>query len=151
MGVGAAAVIDDSVGRVLLVQRGPGQSGARLWCLPCGYVEWGEDVREAVAREALEEASVAVEIGDVVQVAVNRHDADRPTVGISFAAGLVGSHAEPQSGDDVAVGRFDPASSSAAGFPDRRIGTRGARRATLGLAAPCSGGYSWSAPRVPAG
>ena len=69
MGVGAAVVIQDAAGRVLLVQRGPGHFGAGLWCLPCGYVEWDEDVREAAAREALEEAGVEVEIGDVVHVA----------------------------------------------------------------------------------
>ena len=44
-------MIANPLGRVLLVQRGPGHTGAGLWCLPCGYVEWGEDVREA-ARHA---------------------------------------------------------------------------------------------------
>jgi hypothetical protein len=53
----------------------------------------------------LEEAGVAVEIGDVVQVAVNRHDPDRPTVGIWFAARLVTLQTEPHAGDDaIAVG-----------------------------------------------
>jgi len=118
MAVGAAAVIDGPAGRVLLVQRGPEQSGAGLWCLPCGYVEWGEDVREAAAREALEEAGVAVEIGDVVQVAVNRHDPDRPTVGIWFAARLLAPQTEPHAGDDaIAVGWFDPASPPPLAFP----------------------------------
>ena len=118
MGVGAAAVIDGPAGQVLLVQRGPEQSGAGLWCLPCGYVEWGEDVREAAARETLEEAGVAVEIGDVVQVAVNRHDPDRPTVGIWFAARLVTLQTEPHAGDDaIAVGWFDPANPPPLAFP----------------------------------
>jgi len=118
MGVGAAAVIRDSSGRVLLVQRGAGHFGAGLWCLPCGYVEWGEDVRDAAAREALEEAGVAVRIGDVVQVAVNRHDPDRPTVGIWFAARLIDPRAEPRAGDDaVAVGWYDPAEPPALAFP----------------------------------
>jgi len=118
MAVGAAVVINDPSGQVLLVQRGPGHFGAGLWCLPCGYVEWGEDVRDAAAREALEEAGVAVEIGDVVQVAVNRHDPDRPTVGIWFAARLVDPRAEPRAGDDaVAVGWFDPTRPPALAFP----------------------------------
>ena len=118
MGVGVAVVIDDPSGRVLLVQRGPGHFGAGLWCFPCGYIEWGEDVRTAAAREALEEAGVAVQIGDVVQVAVNRHDPDRPTVGIWFAARLVDPRADPRAGDDaVAVGWFDPTTPPALAFP----------------------------------
>src|SRR5207244_9230873 len=47
MGVGVAAVIDDDAGRVLLIERGPGHFGVGLWCLPCGYVDWGEDLRAA--------------------------------------------------------------------------------------------------------
>jgi ADP-ribose pyrophosphatase YjhB (NUDIX family) len=110
MGVGVAAVIEDASGRVLLVQRADGQFGAGLWCIPCGYVEWGEELRDAAVREALEEAGVGVELGDVVQVAVNRHDPDRPTVGIWFSARLADPRAEPRAGDDaVAVGWFDPA------------------------------------------
>jgi 8-oxo-dGTP diphosphatase len=118
MGVGAAVVVTDDAGRVLLVQRGPGHYGAGLWCLPCGYVEWDEDVREAAAREALEEAGVAVEIDDIVQVTVNRHEPDRPTVGIWFAAHLRDPAAPPVAGDDaVAAGWFDPAATPPLAFP----------------------------------
>ena len=118
MAVGVAVVAAGPSGRVLLVQRAPGHFGAGLWCLPCGYVEWGEDLRSAAAREALEEAGVMVEIGDVVQVAVNRHDPDRPTVGIWFAAHLVDPRAGPRAGDDaIAVGWFDPAIPPALAFP----------------------------------
>jgi ADP-ribose pyrophosphatase YjhB (NUDIX family) len=121
MGVGVAAVIQDAAGRVLLVQRIEGQFGAGLWCLPCGYLEWGEDVREAAAREALEEAGLAVEIGDVVQVAVNRHVPEQPTVGIWFSARLLDPDAEPCAGDDaVAVGWFDPATPPPLAFPTDR-------------------------------
>jgi len=75
-------------------------------------------VREAAAREALEEAGVAVEIGEVVHVATNRHEAERPTVGIWFAARMIDPRAEPQAGDDaVAAGWFDPAVPPPLAFP----------------------------------
>ena len=121
MGVGVAAVIENSEGEVLLVQRAHDQYGAGLWCLPCGYVEWDEDLRDAAAREALEEAGLAVEVGDVVQVTVNRHEPDRPTVGIWFSARLVDPRAEPRAGDDaIAVGWFDPAAPPPLAFPTDR-------------------------------
>jgi 8-oxo-dGTP diphosphatase len=118
MGVGAAVVIRNAAGRVLLVRRGPRHYGAGLWCLPCGYVEWNEDVHEAAAREALEEAGVVVELGEVVHVATNRHEPERPTVGIWFAARLVDPDAVPHAGDDAdAAGWFDPASPPPLAFP----------------------------------
>jgi 8-oxo-dGTP diphosphatase len=117
-GVGAAALIRDAAGRVLLVQRGPGHFGAGRWCVPCGYVEWGEDVRDAAVREAREEAGVDVVLGDVVQVASNFHDPARPTVGIWFAATLVDPDAEPVAGDDaVAAAWYDPAAPPPLAFP----------------------------------
>ena len=121
MGVGVAAVVRDAAGRVLLVQRTHGQFGAGQWCVPCGYVEWGEDLRAAAARETLEEAGVAVEIGDVLQVTVNRHDPERPTVGIWFSAWLLDPSMKPCAGDDAdAVGWFDPAAPPPLAFPTDR-------------------------------
>lgn len=118
MGVGAAVVIRDAAGRLLLVQRGPGQFGAGKWCFPCGFVEWGEDVRAAAAREAREEAGVDVVIGDVVHVETNLHEPRRPSVGVWFAAALADPGATPVAGDDaVAVGWFDPASPPPLAFP----------------------------------
>ena len=75
-------------------------------------------MREAAAREALEEAGVAVEIGEIVHVATNRHEPERPTVGIWFAARLIDPRTEPRGGDDaVAAGWFDPAAPPPLAFP----------------------------------
>ena len=121
-GVGAASVIRDANGRILLVQRGPEQFGAGRWCFPCGFVEWGEDVREAARREALEEAGIEVVIGDPIHVASNFHDPTKSTVGIWFAAQMVDPAAEPVAGDDaVAIGWFDPAVPPPLAFPNDAV------------------------------
>ncbi len=117
-GVGAAVVVQNARGEVLMVQRAPGMFAAGKWCLPCGYVEWGEDVRAAAAREALEEAGVAVEIGEVLQVLNNFHDPDKPTIGVWFAATLMDPNDVPVAGDDaVAVGWFHPTALPEIAFP----------------------------------
>jgi len=130
-GVGAACVLRDVAGRVLLVQRAPGQFGAGRWCFPCGFVEWGEEVRAAAAREAREEAGVEVAIGEPVQVTSNFHEPEKPTVGIWFAAMLADPAARPVAGDDaVAVGWFDPTAPPPLAFPtDAALLARLARRA----------------------
>lgn len=117
-GVGAAVVVQDPIGRVLLVKRSPRVWGGGKWCFPCGFVEWGEDVREAARRETLEEAGVVVTLGDVLQVASNFHQPEKPTIGVWFAAALVEPDAEPVAGDDaVEVGWFDPAAPPDLAFP----------------------------------
>ena len=118
MGVGAAVVIRNGQGRVLLVQRGAHQFGAGKWCFPCGFVEWGEDVRDAAAREALEEAGVEVRLGEVVQVSNNFHEPEKPTIGVWFVADLIDPDAVPVAGDDaVGVGWFDLLDPPTLAFP----------------------------------
>jgi 8-oxo-dGTP diphosphatase len=48
-------------GRLLLTRRAIEPSRG-LWTFPGGYVDWGEDVREAARRETREEAGLDVEI-----------------------------------------------------------------------------------------
>ena len=62
----AGTVIEDG-GRILLLRRAI--SPARgLWTFPGGYVDRGEPVAEAAAREAHEEAGVTVTVGELLGV-----------------------------------------------------------------------------------
>lgn len=103
--VGAAVVIRDGAGRVLMVKRAPGATRAGYWSIPAGFVDYGEEVREAAARELEEETGLVAEIGEVVNVASNFHDPAKLTVGVWFAGTVVGGRLEA-SDDAEEVGWF---------------------------------------------
>lgn len=64
--VGVGAIIVEN-GRVALIRRGrPPLEGE--WSIPGGAVELGETLREAVAREALEETELVVKAQDLLGV-----------------------------------------------------------------------------------
>lgn len=89
-GVGAAVVIRDDAGRILLVRRAPGATRPGLWSMPAGFVNYGEEIRAAAARELEEETGLIAEIGEPVHVASNFHDPAKLTVGIWFAGKVIG-------------------------------------------------------------
>ena len=63
----AAVIPVDDDGRVILLRRGF-DPGAGLWTFPGGFVELGESVADAAARETEEELGMAVALGAVVGV-----------------------------------------------------------------------------------
>jgi 8-oxo-dGTP diphosphatase len=92
--VGVAVFRDD---RLLLVRRRM-QPGRGLWSLPGGFLDLGADPREAAAREAVEEASVQVRVGDVLDVFANPPE-EGGAVFVLYAAAWVAG--EPVPGDDA--------------------------------------------------
>jgi len=86
--VGVAIIVMEE-GQILLGKRSRGLYKDH-WCIPCGYVEYHEEIREAAAREFFEETGLKVSIGDVYTAHSNFHNPDLHTVGIWFHASVTG-------------------------------------------------------------
>lgn len=112
--VGVAVVVLDGP-TILLGRRSRGPYGGK-WCIPCGYVEWDEDIRDAARREMAEETGLDIELGGVVAVHSNFHDRSKQTVGVWFGGRVVGGTLQP--GDDIdELGYFPLAQPPALAFP----------------------------------
>lgn len=93
-------------GEILLGRRSKTSTYPGLWCIPCGYVEYNEDVWEAVKREFLEETGLDVKPERVFTVLSNFHNPDLHTVGIWFCVSVTGGAVK--AGDDLDAVAFFP-------------------------------------------
>jgi len=112
--VGVAVIVLDQAGRILLGKRNSSYRG--LWCIPCGYVEYDEDVFDAALREFKEETSLEVKINRVFTVQSNFHNPEAHTVGIWFLAEVVSGQLKAQADLDEA-GYFELSSLPPLAFP----------------------------------
>lgn len=94
--VGVAAIIIKN-GGILLGKRNA--SYRDMWCIPCGYVEYYEDVREALVRETKEETNLDIKKETVFDVYSNVHNPAQHTVGVWFLVEEYSGTLKP--GDDI--------------------------------------------------
>lgn len=87
----AATCILERNGKVLLMRRAT-QPGMGLWCMPGGYVDRGEVVEEAAAREVLEETGLEVSVGHLVGLFSER---EHPVMVAAYAAREAGGRLKP--------------------------------------------------------
>lgn len=99
----AAGVVVEQEGRILLVRRNHEPAYGR-WSFPSGFVDAGETVEGAAAREVLEEAGVEVEIERLLGVYSR---AGHPVVFVAYGGVVRGG--EPTAGEEaLEVGLFEP-------------------------------------------
>ena len=110
--VPAAGVVMLQRGDVLLVRR-RFEPRAGAWCLPAGFMEYGESPERCAVRELREETGIAARLTGLHGVYAGFDDPRVRAVLILYAAERVGGRLKP--GDDALEARF---------FPLRRLPAR---------------------------
>lgn len=112
-------VVIPSEDGIVLIRRA-GDPFAGQWALPGGFVEVGETVEEAAAREAAEETGLAVELARLLGVYSDpERDPRGHNVSVAFLARAIGGDLAASS-DAAAVAVLDPGTVELA-FDHRRI------------------------------
>ena len=99
-------------GKVVMIRRGT-DIGYGLWGLPGGYVDRGEVVESAAAREVWEETGLEVEVGELLGL---NSESGNPVIVVVYSAEEIGGtlKAGPEALD---VGFFDLESLPELAFP----------------------------------
>jgi ADP-ribose pyrophosphatase YjhB (NUDIX family) len=105
--VPAAGVILDGRSGVLMVKR-KFAPAAGAWCLPAGFMEYGETPERCAVRELREETGIVARLVGLVGVYAGVDDPRARTVLILYAAERTGGRLKP--GDDAIEARYFPAS-----------------------------------------
>lgn len=101
--IGAVAVVQDALGRVLLVRQTYHRGGIR-WGAPGGWLSGREGPREAAAREAFEETGLRVRVGRVLDIDSGPYG----EVSLAFECQIVGDSGFRPSEETDEIGWFPP-------------------------------------------
>ncbi|QPC83463.1 NUDIX domain-containing protein [Phototrophicus methaneseepsis] len=110
IGVGVGAVVFNDAGQVFLAQRGEDSGNERgTWEFPGGRVEFGETLRDAVAREFLEEYGMVIEVGQLLGLDdhILPEEGQHWVAPTYLARHISGEPAILEAGKCVAIGWFD--------------------------------------------
>ena len=100
----AVAVVIEQEGKILLGLRAEGSRQPGKWSFPAGFVDRGERVEAAAAREIREETGI--QIGSLSLLELISSDGEPVVLVVYIATSFDG---KPQPGDDLAeLGWFDP-------------------------------------------
>lgn len=97
----AAVVFIEKDHRVLLVRRAINPERGK-WALPAGYIDDGEDPREAAIREVREETGLAIEITRLIDVQTGP-DSHGASIVIIYAARVLDGIARPLDDADAVL------------------------------------------------
>lgn len=82
-----ARITDDNKIEIIAEKRGPLVSATGRWCFPCGYLDYDEDLTDAVIREVQEETGYTLERKDVNFIDINsKPEGNKQNVGIRHIA-----------------------------------------------------------------
>lgn len=126
-GAGCILVRED---RVCLVRR-RFEPKKGLWCLPTGFMEWDEDVRDTARREVLEETGLEVELTELFGVESGVLPPDIPVLVVFYLARETGGNLEAgDDADEVGFFRLNDLPGPIAFAAHRRVLARLGRRLT---------------------